>query len=95
MLEDRNEEINRLNESIKSLKDNKATLLSQLDSDRTKIEDLEFQIEEHKLGCAAVASPDTTTTTFVSNQQQPSSEEIRSISVADEENLLYLLHFPS
>jgi len=88
LLEDRNEEINRLNESIKSLKDNKATLLSQLDSDRTKIEDLEFQIEEHKLGCAAVASPDTTTTTFVSNQQQPSSEEIRSISVADEENLL-------
>ena len=33
------------------LQENKTTLLTQQANDRTKIEDLEFQIEEHRLGC--------------------------------------------
>ena len=50
-LEERDDQIMRLTETIEQLKENKQTLITQLVSDKTKIEDLEFQIEEHKLGC--------------------------------------------
>jgi CAP-Gly domain-containing linker protein 1 len=51
ILNERNTQVIKLEESINELKDNKTDLVSKLDADRTKIEDLEFQIEEHKLGC--------------------------------------------
>lgn len=51
-LEEKDTEIKRLSETISSLVERKTSLLAQCELDRTKIEDLEFQIEEHKLGCA-------------------------------------------
>lgn len=55
-LEEKESEIKRLNDAIQSLEEGKNTLLAQCEVDRTKIEDLEFQIEEHKLGCVANTS---------------------------------------
>ena len=51
MLEERNAEIICLSGTITELNVQTHTLTSQLDRDNTRIEDLEFQIEEHKLGC--------------------------------------------
>lgn len=51
LLEEKDTEIRRLEESIVSLQDRKTSLLTQCELDRTKIEDLEFKIEEYKLGC--------------------------------------------
>lgn len=51
-LDEKDTEIKRLNDTIVTLQEKKTTLLAQCELDRTKIEDLEFQIEEHKLGCA-------------------------------------------
>ena len=76
LLEERDEEINRLHEQINSLKEIKTSLETQIDSNQTKIEDLEFQIEEQKLGFLGTAD------------EEPSADLKRTVSNQEEENLV-------
>lgn len=62
-IEEKDNEIKRLSETIETLQERKTTLIAQCELDRTKIEDLEFQIEEHKLGCIANAASNTSNVT--------------------------------
>ena len=69
-----------LSELIKSLEDSKSSFMKEQDEQRTRIEDLEFQIDELKLGC-------------VKNEEEKQTTEIIStISSSnnnnEEENLL-------
>lgn len=78
---------------IENLQEKKSSLLAQCELDKTKIEDLEFQIEEHKLGCVnqngtIVETPTTAestavtappTTTEPSSPSNTSQEEIKII----------------
>lgn len=50
-MEERDSEIARLTDTVTNLTEQTTSLTAQLDTENTRIEDLEFQIEEHKLGC--------------------------------------------
>jgi hypothetical protein len=56
-LDDNSKQIQTLTTTIAQLQENKTTLLTEQAQAHTKIEDLEFQIEEHKLGCAEKSDP--------------------------------------
>jgi chromosome segregation ATPase len=86
LIDNQSIEINRLNEKIKHLVESKETLMTQLDSDKTKIEDLEFQIEEHKLGCAATASNTESTTAETLIEQNNNKQQ--QTATDDEQNIL-------
>ena len=49
-LEEKARELAALKATISDLHANRSSLLAQCDSDRQRIEDLEFQIEEHRMG---------------------------------------------
>ena len=73
LTEERNAEIIKLNDEIFSLTEKNQLLTSQLDNDTTRIEDLEFQIEEHKLGC--VDAPETDLPVVDKKQEEVTKEE--------------------
>ncbi len=50
-LEERDFQVLKLTEQVEKLTEQTQSLAAQLDTDTSRIEDLEFQIEEHKLGC--------------------------------------------
>lgn len=75
-LEEKDVEIKRLSETISSLQEKKSSLLAQCELDRTKIEDLEFQIEEHKLGCVNnTSSSNNNTSTASPTRGSPTPNE--------------------
>lgn len=76
----------RLNQVIGQLNENKTQLIAQCESDKTKIEDLEFQIEEHKLGCVSATNEEAASNSprLTSTNQTSSC----SANTPDEENII-------
>lgn len=86
LIQQKDEEITSLKQTIDSLKEAKSDLIQQHDTDRTRIEDLEFQIEEHKLGI--VKSDDENSSAAPNHDISLSKHDSSVSSNHEEENLV-------
>ncbi len=80
-IEDKTRQIETLNQSIAELNESKQKLLAQCENDRIRIEDLEFQIEEHKLESNAPQnSPPGPSSKELQQQESLNDDQVRMFS---------------
>ena len=91
-METKSREITELQRIIDELSANKTSLAAQCENDRQRIEDLEFQIEEHKMGLAANSLPSQSTEEQIQTVSSTTTAvEAASASHKEDENVKMVL----